>query len=90
MKKGTLVELREEVFSDSEEMAMLSSSGYPLLLHRTPYTLSCDPKDYMCKSCGKPHPGIQLEEFPDLLFNGNHFKEVLKPEEVNIEALLEA
>lgn len=90
MQKGSLVELREEIFSDTEEMAMLSSNGYPLLLHNTPYTLSCDPKDYMCKSCGELHPGIQLEEFPDLSFNGNHFKEVLKPEAVSFEALLEA
>lgn len=90
MKKGSLVELREEVISNADGMLMLSSGGYPLLLHSTPYTLSCDPEDYICKSCGKPHPGIRLEEFPGLVFNGNHFKEVLEPQAVSFEALLEA
>jgi len=90
MEKGSIVELREEFFPAAEELRVMSENGYPLLLHNTPYTLSNNPRDYICSGCGKPHPGIELEEFPGLLFNGNHFKEIQKPEEVKLEALLEA
>ncbi len=90
MKKGSIVQLKEDFYSDDEEMRMLSGMGYPLLLHNTPYQVSADAIDYTCPYCGKVHPAIELEEFPDLTFNGDHFYEVVSPEEVMVEALLEA
>lgn len=90
MKKGSLVELREDFFSSAEEVHMLSSLGYPLLLHNTTYMLSCDEIDYTCSICGKIHGSIELEEFPGLAFNSSHFELVLASQEVEIKALLDA
>ena len=90
MKKGSIVELEEEFYISVEELAMLSSTGYPLLLHSTPYMLKNDPLEYTCKTCGDTHVGIELEEFPGLTFNGGHFRELLEPQEVEVAALLDA
>jgi len=89
MKKGSIVELKEDFYSGTEEMLLLSTMGYPLLLHHTPYVLSNDPIEYTCGSCGKIHVAIELEEFPELAFNGEHFEEVLAPQEVELAALLD-
>jgi hypothetical protein len=90
MKKGSIVQLKEEFYSGTEEMAMMSSMGYPLLLHDTPYVLSSDSIEYTCPVCKKTHQSIELEEFPHLAFQDTHFEEVLSPEEVRVEALLNA
>lgn len=88
MKKGSIVYLRTGFFSGVEERLSLESMGFPPLEHNVPYLMSRDALEYTCPGCGLTHPGIELEEYPGLLFNGQHFEEVLTPQEVELEALL--